>query len=386
MEPRAPMQSPGSSKPLPARIADLLDLVLERRAGFYFHFQPIVDLSHGVTVGYEALARFRDGEEHFAPNHVFETAEIYGRRLDLEELVLAEAIASRRLLPPNCFLSVNVGPRFALSERFDRLVARFESLRGIVVEITEDEHISDYAGMQRQLALIRSMGGHAAIDDAGAGYASLQHIMEIRPNFIKLDRSFIRACNADSAKSVLIEALGKAASKLDAWLIAEGLETEAELEEVMRLGVPLAQGYLLGRPHREMLALDENLAISMRERSASMTSASGIERSVQTVSRCHTREEACSLLAGEPAGTLTVVVTPCGEPLELFEVHTHAGIRSVPHTMRVQRGSDPGEVLQRALTRPFAVRFDPIVVLDELGHCAGILQLDRLMQDNLPVG
>ncbi len=82
----------------------------------------------------------------------------------------------------------------------------------------------------------------AAVDDAGSGYSSLQHIMEMRPNFIKLDRNFITNCDSDPAKSVLIEMLGKAANRLDAWIIAEGIETKEELAELIRLGVPLVQG------------------------------------------------------------------------------------------------------------------------------------------------
>ena len=217
---------------------DELELILLGSSAFCFHFQPIVDLQRGTAVGFEALARFSVSGLRIAPNLVFESAGAFGRRLDLEEKVLTAAIAAQTLLPPHTFLSVNVGPGFLLDDRFDRILDKAPSLRGVVFEITEDEVIADYSILLNKLALIRTRGGFVAVDDAGSGYSSLKHIMEIRPDFIKLDRSFVDGCNLDPAKAVLIDMIGKAANRLDAWIIAEGIENSEELDELIRLTVP----------------------------------------------------------------------------------------------------------------------------------------------------
>ena len=307
---------------MPAALSeDQLELILSGVATFSFHFQPIVDLQRGAAVGFEALARFAVEGSRIPPNLVFEAAGTYGRRLELEEKVLTEAIAANRLLPPNTFLSVNVGPGYLLSDRFDLLLTKAASLRGVVFEITEDEVITDYSILHKKLALIRDRGGFAAVDDAGSGYSSLKHIMEIRPNFIKLDRSFINGCNTEPAKAVLIDMIGKAANRLDAWIIAEGIENADELDELIRLTVPLGQGFYLARPEPVMHLLPADRIASILSRVEVQLPSAGIQRAVENCIVCGSRGEAHTRLRTHVPGGVAAVCDSDRQPAEILENH-----------------------------------------------------------------
>ena len=367
---------------LPAALSETeLDYILQGTSTFSFHFQPIVDLQRGSAVGFEALARFSVSGVRIPPNLVFEAAGEFGRRLDLEEKVLAEAIAAKCLLPPNCFLSVNVGPGFLLSDRFDRLLQEAASIRGVVFEITEDEVITDYSVLHKKLALIRERGAFAAVDDAGSGYSSLKHIMEIRPNFIKLDRSFINGCNSEPAKAVLIDMIGKAANRLDAWIIAEGIENSDELDQLIRLTVPLGQGFFLARPEPAMRLLHPDQIASIVSRVEVQLPSAGIQRTIENCLVCHDRNEALLRLAQLTPGSIAVVCDLHRHPLEIIEHNPLLGLRELSFAMKVQESSEGVEILHRALTRPSDVRFDPLIVVNELGEFVGIVRLDRLVRE-----
>ena len=155
--------------------------------------------------------------------------------------------------------------------------------------------------LQHKLALIRDRGGFAAVDDAGSGYSSLKHIMEIRPNFIKLDRSFVNGCNTEPAKAVLIDMIGKAANRLDAWIIAEGIENSDELDQLIRLTVPLGQGFYLARPEPAMRLLRAEQIASIVSRVEVQLPSAGIYRAVQSCTRCRDHGEG-SLASARAAG------------------------------------------------------------------------------------
>jgi EAL domain-containing protein (putative c-di-GMP-specific phosphodiesterase class I) len=333
------------------------------------------------------LARFSSPglatDPRLPPNLIFDLASSFGRRLELEEKVLSAAIAAKRLLPPNCFLSVNVGPGFLLSDRFDHLLSTVNSLRGIVFEITEDEIISDHSALQKKLDLIRLRGGSAAVDDAGSGYSSLKHIMEIRPNFIKLDRSFINGCNVDPAKAVLIDMIGKAANRLDAWIIAEGIENSGELDELIRLTVPLGQGFYLARPEPAMRHIQQEKADSILARVEVQVPSLGIQRAVEGCALCTGRAQAQSLLQDAPPASVAIVCDGNRHPVETFEQHPLVGVRLLSQTMKVQADSEAVELLHRALTRPVHLRYDPLIVLNARGESIGIVRLDRLIRETI---
>lgn len=338
--------------------------------------QPIVDLSRGVTAGYEALARFPGCG--IAPDVLLQTAELLGRKLELEALLAERALPLSESLPPNCFLSLNIGPEFMLSPEWERMATSRASFAGVVLEITEQQAVQDYPAMRREIARLRSMGGRVAIDDTGSGYASLKHVMELRPDFIKLDRLFISGCHQEPAKRALIELLGTAADRLDAWIIAEGIETKLELEELLRLEVPLGQGYFLGRPEPQFASLERETAAVLRSRHDDMVQTRSLLRFTEGCLTALSADEAWRLLEAEPAATVAMVVDDWGRPVELIERHPLVGVRSIAMPMRVQVASCIEDVLRRALTRPAVQHFDPLAVIDEQGKLVGVARIECL--------
>ncbi|MDE1178815.1 MAG: EAL domain-containing protein [Edaphobacter sp.] len=345
------------------------------------YFQPIVDLRRGLVTGYEALTRFPK-ELNTAPDVFFQRAGRVGRRMELEHMVCKLVLQQRSRLPQGSFLTMNLGPDYLLSDLWEQLVANERDLAGMVIEITEETSISSYEAIRERSAQVRSMGGLVAVDDAGAGYASLQHILELRPDFIKLNRHFVKNCHLDRAKSTMIEMMVAAADRLDAWVIAEGVEIVQELEELIRTGVPLAQGFLLARPELELLGLSAQVAGEL-SRHSRMNREKTLEPHLMSCGLCLSVKAADDLLRYETEHTVAVVLDRFKRPQRMLERHPLLGVRLVESFMKSQVASSPRQVLYRALGRPSPQRFDPIVVVGNDGECMGVVSVDRLMSSVL---
>jgi PAS domain S-box-containing protein len=208
--------------------------------------QPVVDLGTGRMTGAEALARFRDGR---GPDDWFRDAQDTGLGLDLDRLAFVKALPLLDELPEHCYLSVNASPELLTDATFLReLATRDVPLERLVIEITEHVKISSYRDLHAALAPLREHGVQLAIDDTGAGYASLHHVLQLRPDIIKIDRSLIADVTGDAARRSLVTAFVLLALELDAAVTGEGVETPAELETLAALGVDCAQGYMLAMP------------------------------------------------------------------------------------------------------------------------------------------
>ena len=212
-------------------------------AAFYPVFQPIVDLETRTAVGYEALTRFHDGTR---PDLRFVAAEKVGMSIRLESACLKEQLKQARNLPEGRWLSLNVSPGLAIEPDVLMPLLR-RAGRPLVLEVTEHVEIDDYQYLLKSLARIRRRV-RLAVDDAGAGYAGLRHILELRPQFVKLDISLVRNVDSDRARQAMISGMAHFAADVGCDMIAEGIETPNELEALRLLGVAYGQGYLLGRP------------------------------------------------------------------------------------------------------------------------------------------
>ena len=212
-------------------------------AAFRPVFQAIVELGSGRTVGFEALTRFDNGR---APEVVFRDATRGGMGSELERRTLTTALRESRHLPAGAWLSLNVSPSFLLDIESLRSVLS-QRTRPIVLEITEHEVIADYAAVRET---VRQLGPDVrlAVDDAGAGVANFAHIVELRPDFVKIDASLVRGVNADVTRQALIVGLRHFAAAAGCEVIAEGIETDAETQTLVDLGITLGQGFLLARP------------------------------------------------------------------------------------------------------------------------------------------
>jgi PAS domain S-box-containing protein len=213
-------------------------------------FQPILGISSGVIIGAEALTRFTTSDPAMAtPDKWFAAAVRVGLGTELELLAVARALDAARALPSSLFLTVNVSPATLLGGRLSQVVERsgWDYAR-LVVEITEHICIEDYELLSARMKPLRKQGLRMAVDDAGAGYASFRHILALTPDHIKLDRGLITGIDTDPGRRALVKAGTAFAGDIGATVVAEGIETAAELRAAELLGVQSAQGYFIGRP------------------------------------------------------------------------------------------------------------------------------------------
>lgn len=217
-------------------------------------FQRIVELASGRTVGYEALSRGPKGSEYENPYFLFDIAREVGLIFELDRICRKKALDQASLLAPHLKLFVNClpatihDPEFQGSYVKDVLKDLQRSPSNVVMEVSEREAIDDYAAFRGALAHYADLGFSIAVDDTGAGYSSLEAIVELQPDYLKLDISMVRGIDSHLLKQEMIKAIVSFSKNMGATIIAEGIETQEELEILKRLGVPYGQGFLLGRP------------------------------------------------------------------------------------------------------------------------------------------
>jgi EAL domain-containing protein (putative c-di-GMP-specific phosphodiesterase class I) len=226
-----------------ARIHEIL-----RSESIVTAFQPIFDLHSCRVVGAEALARFTV-EPVATPDVWFADADRAGYGLEMELLAIRTALSNVSALPSHLYVALNVAPpTLASPQLLATLLGSGIAPERLVVEVTEHTSIPDYAPLQEARETLRHHGIRLAVDDAGSGYASFRHIVSLAPDIIKLDRALVAGVDHDEAGRALVAAVVMYALEAGAVLIAEGVETAAELAAIEDLGVDAAQGYHLGRP------------------------------------------------------------------------------------------------------------------------------------------
>lgn len=355
----------------PVHPADI-DAVLRDPRQPHLVFQSIVDLQRGVVAGYEALARFT-GPPLAPPDQWFHTADAIGLGAELEARVIRQALAVRHTMPPNCFLAINVSPHLLPSAAVQSAFAEVESLAGVVVELTEHVPVHDHAGLVAAIDRLRAAKAQIAIDDAGSGYAGLQQLLAVRPQLVKLDRALVDNIDGDEIKRAVAHMLGNVAGRMDAWLLAEGIERDEELEAAISLGVPLGQGWVFGRPSPQWAGVEPDMATRIRLLSY----------------REYRRDTILSLI--QPAGNgrvLAAVGTPGasswsvrvdGDDCPLSLHRPDLGVECIPVSLRVHPTDTVEDVALRALARDPQHRFDPLVAVDDSGRFVGLVVMERLI-------
>jgi EAL domain-containing protein (putative c-di-GMP-specific phosphodiesterase class I) len=230
-------------------------------------YQPIYALGDDAIVGLECLSRF-DIEPRRPPDLWFNAAHEAGLGLDLELRAIELALVPLGRFPASVAININCSPELIISGRLEPLLCGLD-LRRIVLEITEHATVTDYTAVKRALDPLRERGARLAIDDAGAGYASMRHILNLECDVIKLDMSLTRDIDTDPSRRALARGLISFAHEIGSHITAEGVETRAELETLRRLGVDKVQGFYLSQP----LALADALV-------AAASASSVLERAV----------------------------------------------------------------------------------------------------------
>lgn len=246
----------GTSRPLPTqtvrtllkkRIRERIDSTVQ--GGMILTaFQPIHELATGTITGVEALARF-PSDDGRSPDHWFNEATSVGLGGELEFAALEAALRKSAKLPEHLYVALNLSPETCLDPRLPGLLKRSGlAADRIVLELTERLAVDEYAPLLAALEPLRQHGLRIAVDDAGSGFASMRHILRLRPDIIKLDRSLIAGLDSDQGQRALGAAMVEFARQIGARIVAEGIETQAELKAVTQLGMTSGQGYFLGRP------------------------------------------------------------------------------------------------------------------------------------------
>lgn len=215
-------------------------------SAFHVVFQPIVDLHSGKTVGAEALSRF-DMEPRRTPDLWFAEAAQVGLQEELEVAAVRLALGHMDQLPEDIYLSVNVSPRVLLSDALFDAIEAVDASR-VVVEVTEHEVIEEYQPLIAAVQRLHSTGARLAVDDAGAGYSGLSHIIQVSPRIMKLDMSLTRGIYQDVIKQALAISAVVFGSRIGMDIVAEGVETAEDVLALKIIGVRYAQGYYFAKP------------------------------------------------------------------------------------------------------------------------------------------
>jgi len=345
-----------------------LHRVLSDESRVALHRQPIVDLVRGVTAGFELLARFDDPAVQAPPHHWFGAAYRLGLGPQLEAAVLRQALRLREEAPPNTFLTVNLDPAALVHPEVAGLLLDAERLHRLVIELTEHTEIDDVSHLNGLLDRLRERGALIAVDDAGTGYVNLARLLAVRPDFVKVDQAFVRGIEEDPAKRALVELVGHFASRIDAWVIAEGIESESDLRGVAALAVPLGQGYLLNRPAATFVPVPGSVQELIRRYAAVGRDGPTVAGLVEPVQVLESEG-----WQGTEEGTV-VLVDRWRRPVTVV----HHGQPAEP--LRATVSSSPVDLLRRAVVRPEPGRFHPIVVTADTGHPVGIVRVERLIE------
>lgn len=363
---------------------------LWREDRVHVHVQPVVDVATTTVRGYEALARF-DAPRGDAPLYWFAAADDVGLRRELELACLRAALGAFDQRPAGTVLSVNASPRLLGVPEAHAELRAVGDLHGLVLEITEDEIVEDYERLLTLLAPLMARGLELAVDDLGAGHATMRHVTALRPRYMKLDRSLVQSIDRDRGQVALVDALLGFAQRTDALLVAEGVETAAELAALARIGVPLAQGFHLGRPaapwpsppvaDRQPPRLPDDPSIVVLQRDVS-------------------GEEAHRRFAADPALQAAVIVDAGDHVLALLTRHRLLaamgqrfgfalyGGRDVlaladRHCLIVPDGLPHERLVMRAMGRDAAKRYDPVLVVDAHTRLVDHHTIQGLLEDGL---
>ncbi|TBL75604.1 bifunctional diguanylate cyclase/phosphodiesterase [Paenibacillus thalictri] len=268
-------------------------------------YQPIVSLNDAGVLGYEALTRGPKQGFFASPLSLFQYAETAGVLYQLERIAREKAIQGagfddrRQMLFLNISASILQDPRFVPGQTLELLQARGLSPSNVVLELTERSSIEDFSLAQRVLEHYRNQGYKIAIDDAGAGYSSLQAIAELNPDYIKVDRSLIHSIHTNKTKEYIVETLVTFAGKLNIQIIAEGIEDAEELVKLTRMGVHFGQGYYLGRPNDMFVRLhDDHSHMILQHRKVDDGMGSWSIGELRTPARCFSVKAPISEVAG----------------------------------------------------------------------------------------
>jgi EAL domain-containing protein (putative c-di-GMP-specific phosphodiesterase class I) len=344
-------------------------------------FQPIVDLRRGSVWGYETLARFPGGSET-SSDRWFEAAERLGVSADLQAILLSRSLESRRMLPDGRFLMVNVRPEDLGTDYVQNVIARGGDLDSVVFEITDLTTLLN-SDIKMALGPVRKRGARVALDDVGSSYTGLSRMNRLRPDFLKLDQHLVAGAGQDPDRLELIEALHVLAKRIDSTVVVEGIQSVVELNSVIGLDIPLAQGFGLGRPSDTVDELDPEIASHIRDNQNFRMQHESFAEMVVPVEPHHDTEGVERLIGRfkvDPDLNHVVVVNADEHPVTIVGRDAEGLPTEVTKPLCVGAGSSFARIAREAMTRPEEHQFDPLVFRDEIGRYVGLIPMENLIE------
>lgn len=334
--------------------------------------QPIVDVMGARVAGYELLSRF-DGPVRATPDVWFQAA----RRHGLDGALTARTVGAMRQVaatrPEGTFWTLNVEPHLLVAPEVRDLLLAPRRLDEMVVELTEHVGYGEDPALVEVMAAIRAVGGSIAMDDAGTGYSGLTQMLAVRPDIVKVDRSLVSGLDQDPVRRAAVRLLGDLSGQMDAWLLAEGVETLAELAELAALGVPLVQGWAVGRPAPGWPDIDPATRSALLEQ----RTRSDLGHYVFSL----VRPAVLAPATGDglvPRRVGEVVVDASGRPRGVVVGDPGGGTHLAP-ALVVAPSSPPDDVLRRAMAREERWRHAPVVCTDARGRVMGTITVAALV-------
>ncbi|HBT18665.1 MAG TPA: diguanylate cyclase [Clostridiaceae bacterium] len=397
---------------------EALSKILKDHALISF-FQPIVSLTKGTILGYEALTRIPEPSPFHSPGELFDSANSLGCLWELEQLTRRIALKSAEDFLKNnpqkkLFLNVHPNvmgdPAFMRGFTKDFLDGFHLSSSQIIFEITERNVINDMVYFKAIVAHYKSQHYTIAIDDAGAGYSGLNLISEVNPQFVKIDMQLIRGIEGSKIKQAIVKGLVEFSKASFIDLIAEGVETYKELDVLLDLGVPYAQGYLLRKPAKEFLAPHREAITYILKRKQMKTTRSILPYTYTAVKNLlenvptlplHTSVTKAYQLLREAPQTLGIVVLQDEKPRGILTKETLSQKLSGPFGFNLYQNKTLLELMDQdflvvdgnlpvdqvsaiAMSRPQETLYDFIVVEDQ-GHYRGIVTIKKLLEKSFEV-
>jgi EAL domain-containing protein (putative c-di-GMP-specific phosphodiesterase class I) len=344
-----------------------------------------VDLRTGDVAGYELLSRFGwpfavgDLAATPPPDRWFAAAAQLGLAAELTVMVLQRALAIAAAAPPGAFCSVNVGPDELVDPRVQDTLNT--DLSGIVVELTEHAGVEPSRVLADALSALRSRGAVIAVDDVGSGHAGLTQLLAVRPEIVKLDRGLTSGVAEDPGRRDLIDAVRQLTVRLGARMIAEGVETYAECEALVRLGVDLGQGWFLGMPAQPWPEALADVRQWIRAVGDRVRAGGSVAPLVQPFG------DGAFIAAGPE---VWVVRDGRGDPASMVW-RTRGGDLRTAEATRVPDATPVRLALETAIDRPEPERWAPLAAVDHGGRLLGWLDVGDLVRavaglDRLPGG
>ncbi len=316
--------------------------------------RPVLDVARRLAAGFEATA---------APGHPAAT-------------VVSAALDVQATLPPNTFLTIAATPGDLADPAWLDALVRPGDLGGVVLHLDRPEHLASPA--RDHLRIAREHGALLSLGSADDEQPGLSTIADLRPAIVRLGRAWVRGTDVDAAKRDAVAATGHLAGQLDAWILADDVTTTAELVALAGLGVPLAQGPVIGGASWPWPMVSTEAHRALREITRLDLRAEGLRDLLQRAYTTRTTAYAVTEEAARSGYDLTVVLDYRGRPLTLLVLRDGTWTSEKP--FRVNVDTTPEFALDRARHRRRSRRTSPIVCTDDAGRFCGILRVDRLAE------